>query len=150
MADRPPLQHVACFIDDSEAAARALAQAAAVHELAGGRLSVVHVMADPGFFVSMAAAVGGAPPHDVETQREAARLWLAEEARTIPGAEPVLLEGQPEVAACAWAREHDCDLMVAATHRTGLERALLGSFATYVAHHSPCPVLLVPPAERGR
>lgn len=150
MADTPRYEHIACFVDDSEAATRALAHAAAMRDATGARLSVVHVLADPSFLVSMAAAVGGAPPHDVETEREAALMWLTEQARAVPGAEAVLLEGQPEVAACAWAREHDADLMVAATHRGAVERALLGSFATHVAHHAPCPVLLIPPADTGR
>jgi nucleotide-binding universal stress UspA family protein len=37
--------------------------------------------------------------------------------------------------------------MVAATHRGLVERALLGSFAGYLAHHAPCSVFLVPPEQ---
>jgi len=137
-------EHIACCIDDSEAASRALAHAAALRDLSGGRLSVVHVMAPPAFLVSLAASLGGAPVHDPEIEREAAEMWLAEEARSV-GGEPVLLEGHPASTAVEWAREHGVDVMVAANHRGLVERANLGSFAGYLAHHAPCAVLLVPP-----
>jgi universal stress protein F len=139
--------HIACFIDDSDAASRALAHAAALRGATGARLSVVHVIAPPAFLVSLAAGLGGAPVHDPVLEHEAAEMWLAEEARTIPGAEAVLLEGHPASTACEWARQAGVDIMVAATHRGLVERALLGSFASYVAHHAPCPVFLVPPRQ---
>ena len=139
---------IACCIDESEAAGRALAHAAAMRDLAGGRLRVVHVIAPPAFLVSMAASLGGAPVHDPQLEREAAEMWLGEQAKAA-GAEAVLLEGHPASTACAWAREAGCDLLVAARHRGLMERALLGSFASYLAHHAPCPVLLVPAGGDG-
>jgi nucleotide-binding universal stress UspA family protein len=139
--------HIACFIDDSDAASRALAHASALREATGAKLSVVHVMAPPAFLVSLAASLGGAPVHDPVVEREAAEMWLTEEARTIPGAEAVLLEGHPASTACEWAREAGVDIMTAATHRGLVERALLGSFAGYLAHHAPCPVFLVLPEQ---
>ena len=50
--------HIACFIDESDAARHGLAHATALRELSGARLSVVHVVAAPGFLVSMAASYG--------------------------------------------------------------------------------------------
>lgn len=137
---------IACFIDDSAAAARALAHAAALRDATGAALQVVHVLAPPAFLVSLAAGLGGAPVHDTEVEREAAEMWLAEEARSV-GAEGVLLEGHPASTAAEWARESGADLLVVATHRGLVERTLLGSFAGYVAHHAPCPVFLVPPGQ---
>jgi nucleotide-binding universal stress UspA family protein len=142
-------EHVACFIDESDAAGRALAHAQALRELAGGRLSVVHVVAPPAFLISMAGAVGGAPVPDVALEMEAARLWLTDRAEQIDGAEPVLLEGHPASVACDWAREAGCSVMVAASHRGVVERVFVGSFAGYLAHHAPCAVLLVPPDAPG-
>jgi nucleotide-binding universal stress UspA family protein len=142
-----PFQHIACFIDESEAAKVALTHAAALRDLSGGRLSVVHVLAPPAFLVSMAASVGGAPVHDPVVEQEAAQMWLDEEARSVDG-EPVLLEGHPASTAAEWAREAGVDALVAAAHRGLVERALLGSFAGYLVHHAPCPVLLVPPAPK--
>jgi nucleotide-binding universal stress UspA family protein len=137
--------HIACCIDDSEAAARSLAHGDALRRLSGGRLTVVHALAPPGFMVSMAATIGGAPVHDDEMEREAARMWLSGQAQAV-GAEALMLEGDPAPTVCDWARSAGCDLLVAASHRGLMERVLIGSFAAYLARHAPCPVLLVPPA----
>jgi nucleotide-binding universal stress UspA family protein len=139
-------ERIACFIDDSDAASRALAHASALRDAAGAKLSVVHVLAPPAFLVSLAAGLGGAAVHDPEVEREAAEMWLAEEARSV-GAEAVLLEGHPASTAVEWARKEGADVLVVATHRGLVERALLGSFAGYVAHHAPCPVFLIPPEQ---
>ena len=108
--------HIACFIDDSEAAARALEHAVALRDATGAKLSVIHVLAPPAFLVSLAAGLGGAPVHDTEVEKEAAEMWLAEEARSA-GAEAVLLEGHPASTAVEWARDSDADVLVAASHR---------------------------------
>ena len=65
MAD-PSFSHIACCIDDSGAAARALAHADALRALSGGKLSVLHVLPSPAFLTSLAASLGGAPVHDSE------------------------------------------------------------------------------------
>jgi nucleotide-binding universal stress UspA family protein len=146
MSSRITYEHIACFIDGSDAAARGLAHAVALRALYGGRLSVVHVVASAGFLISIAAGIGGAPVRDAALEQDAARMWLEEQARGLTAAEPVLLEGHPAGVACDWAAEAGCDLLVAATHRGLVERSLLGSFAGHLAHHAPCPVLLVPPS----
>lgn len=147
MTTTPTYRHLAVFIDGSEAAGRALAHAEALRDVTGGRLSIVHVVASPSFLVSLAAGLGGGVVNDPEAEREAARIWLEEQVRDRRGAEAVLLEGHPATAACDWAREAGADLMVAASHRGLVERALLGSFASHIAHHAPCAVLLVPPED---
>ncbi len=139
-------EHIACFIDDSDAARRGLAHAASLRALTGARLSVVHVVASPGYLVSLAASFGGGTLPDADLEREAAAMWLDEQVREIEGAEPVVLEGHPAAAATDWAEENGCDLIVLATHRGLVERSLIGSFAGHVAREAPCPVLLVPPA----
>jgi nucleotide-binding universal stress UspA family protein len=75
---------------------------------------------------------------------EQLRRWLADEAGD-DGVEVEILSGYPPAAACSWAEDHDADLIVAAAHRGFVDRVLLGSFAGFLAHHSPCPVLLVRP-----
>ena len=60
--------------------------------------------------------------------------------------EPVVLFGDPPSAVCDWAETSDCDLLVAAAHREGFVRAILGHFTTHLVRHAPCPVLVV----RGR
>lgn len=143
-----PFTHIACCIDSSDAAATALSHAVALRDLAGGRLTVLHVVAPPPFLVSFAATLGGAPVHDDIAEREAAQMWLDETAANIAGgADPVLLEGSPGETACTWAAENDVDVMVAARHRGAVERMMLGSFANHLTHHAPCPLLLIPPGH---
>ena len=144
-----PLDHIACFIDESDAATRALEHAKALHGLSSGKLSVVHVVPPPSFLISLAGAVGGSAPFDDRPELEAALAWLTNRAGEIEGAGPVLLEGHPASVACDWARETGCSVMVAASHRGLVERVFLGSFAGYLAHHAPCPVMLVPPEAPG-
>ena len=148
MSAAPTYAHVACFVDGSEAGGRALDHASALRALSDGRLSVVHIIATPAFLVSLAAGLGGGVVADPELEREAAETWLTELVRDMPGTEAVLLEGHPAGTACDWAAETGVDVMVAASHRGLVERALLGSFAGHVAHHAPCAVLLVPPGEQ--
>jgi nucleotide-binding universal stress UspA family protein len=144
----PAFDHIACCIDDSEAATRALAHAEALRALSGGRLTVVHVLPSPAFLTTLAASLGGgAGVHDEEIQREAAEMWLEEQVHGRENAEGVLLEGHPAEAAVEWAREAGCDVMVAARHSGLVERVLLGSFAGHLANHAPCPVLLIPPDQ---
>jgi nucleotide-binding universal stress UspA family protein len=143
----PAFSHIACCIDDSDAAARALAHADALRALSGGKLTVLHVLPSPAFLTTLAAGLGGAPPHDSEMEREAAEMWLTEQLHGREGAEGVLLEGHPAEAAVDWARENGCDVMVAARHSGLVERVLLGSFAGHLVNHAPCPVLLIPPDE---
>jgi nucleotide-binding universal stress UspA family protein len=145
----PTFAHIACCIDDSGAATRALAHADALRGLSGGRLTVLHVLPSPAFLMSLATSLGGGTPHDSALEREAAEMWLEEQIHGRENAEAVLLEGNPAEAAVEWARESGCDVLVAAHHSGRVERVFLGSFAKHLVDHSPCPVLLIPPGERA-
>jgi nucleotide-binding universal stress UspA family protein len=127
-----PYAHIACCVEDSEASDLALAEARRLRDLGPGRLSLVHV-ATAGVVFS-----GGpdAPLTDVVAAREASERWLATLAEGVPGAEAVLLDGDPPSAVVAWARDAGADLLVAASHRGLLERILIGSFASHLVRHS--------------
>jgi nucleotide-binding universal stress UspA family protein len=128
--------HIAVCVDDSPGSSAALDEARRLRDAGADRLSLVHV----------AYGTPGAPSPEVERARD----WLDETARTVDGGEPVLLVnlGRAAGAVSSWAWERDIDLLVASAHRGLRERAMLGSFASYLAHHSPCAVLLVrPPRE---
>jgi nucleotide-binding universal stress UspA family protein len=142
-------RHVACAVDDSEPSRAALEEARRVWGGGPGRLSVVHVAEPPAHLVSGVGAMAGITEEDWAGP---ARDWLAGLVAGIPGAEAVLLTGDPTAqAVCDWAAQADVDLLVAAAYRGAINRALVGSFARHVAYHAPCPVLLVGPgAIRGR
>lgn len=145
----PLFPHIACCIDDSAASDRALAEARRLRALGPGRLSLVHVAPWP---LGLHGGAGGWVPEVAELEK-GAREWLAVRAAEVPEAEQVILCGHPAATVCDWAEREHPDLIVVATHRGTLARALLGSFASFLAQHSPCPVLLVrPPAthEEGR
>jgi len=139
-----PYQHIACFIDDSEASRLALVEARRLRSLTPGRLSVVHVSQWPPPSID---GLGVWLPN-ADVLLEEARDWLTTQTAEVPGAEAVLLEGCPPVAACAWAEEAAVDLIVTACQRRPPGLTTLGSFAQHLAHHAPCPVVLVRPTSR--
>lgn len=138
--------HMAVCVDGSDASQVALSETARLAPFAE-KVSIVHALAPPSFTMSLAVGLGGAAPHDPEAERAAAKAWLESEARDIPNASAVLLEGKPAHSVSEWAGDANVDLLVTASHSGELERTLLGSFSGYLAHHAPCPVLLVRPPE---
>lgn len=140
-----PYANIACFLDDSDASRRGLAEAVRLRRMGPGRLSVVHVVSPPPWPVVMGSALGGLMD-DPEALIGAGREWLGAAVADVEGAEPVVLFGHPAEEGVRFLTDTGCDLAVAAAHRGAMARAVLGSFASYMAHHSPCAVLLVPPA----
>jgi len=136
---------IACCVDDSDAAAGALAESARLAGLAGARLAAVHVVESPEKFIGGRTAFMADPEELARGLREDGRRWLADRVGAVPGAEaaePVVLQGDPADEVVAWAEASDCDLLVAAAHRRGLARSILGSFTQAVARNAPCPVLV--------
>ncbi len=140
-----PYAKIACFIDEDPASDAVRAEAVALRALSPGELHLVHVAPTP--WPLYGDLYGIAYP--LEDAVTAARQWIDEQAARIPGAIPTLLEGWAPGAACDFLRRHDIDLAIAAAHRGRVERALLGGFASYIAYHAPCSVLLVHPAPAG-
>lgn len=59
--------------------------------------------------------------------------------------EMVFTEGSPVLDICAFARDHDVDLIITSTHGlTGFKHVLIGSIAEKVVRHAPCSVLVMP------
>jgi nucleotide-binding universal stress UspA family protein len=135
------LEHIACFVDESGAARRGLAEAQRLRgQLHAEQLSVVHLIAPPVYYGVYY------PPRD--TTPPPAPDWLEPLVAEAPGAQSVVIDSfssYPPAEAVRWAGEARADLLVAASHRGVFRRLVLGSFASYLAYHAPCPVLLVPP-----
>jgi len=137
-----PYRTIACCIDGDPAAGQVLTEALALRALSPGPLLAVHVVALPHALV--AGPFAYVEPHSVLRSR--AEEWIAERLADMPDVTPVLLDGYPPRVVCDWAAANGVDLIVAAAHRGLVDRAMLGGFASYLAYHAPCPVLLVRPA----
>ncbi|MGA7274626.1 MAG: universal stress protein [Candidatus Udaeobacter sp.] len=60
-------------------------------------------------------------------------------------------DGSPDLDICAFAKDHDVDLIVTSTHGlTGFQHVLIGSIAEKVVRHALCPVLVVPSHPQTR
>jgi nucleotide-binding universal stress UspA family protein len=139
---------VVCCIEGSEASDAVIDAGTRLVD-GDGTVVLAHVVPPP-------MAVLALPAPDMTAVYAEAEAWLAQRAEaarttfTRAGSEAAvqtaLLEGHPGIAVCDWAAHHGADLIVAASHRGLFDRALLGSFAGYVAYHAPCAVHLVRPA----
>ena len=59
--------------------------------------------------------------------------------------ETAFTDGSPVIDICAFAKDHDVDLIITSTHGfTGFAHVLIGSIAEQVVRHAPCSVLVVP------
>lgn len=103
-----------------------------------------HVSTTPGFGMGLAL-----PVHIQESRVAAEKAltsvlapqWSA--GRTVVQA---VVEGSPKVEIVRYARKHEIDLIVLATHgRSGLAHVIIGSVAESVVRTAPCPVLTVRP-----
>lgn len=134
-----PYRRIACCIDRDSEAEHVLREGARL--AGGGPFEVVHVVSPPRAFATSPFAY--VEPL-VEIASESA-TWLDEMVRDVPGATAVLLDGSPPRELCRWADANAVDLIVASARRSLMERAMLGGFASYIAYHASCSVLLVHP-----
>jgi nucleotide-binding universal stress UspA family protein len=59
--------------------------------------------------------------------------------------ETAFTDGSPAIDICAFAKDHDIDLIITSTHGfTGFTHVLIGSIAEQVVRRAPCSVLVVP------
>ena len=59
--------------------------------------------------------------------------------------ETAFTDESPVIDICAFAKDHDVDLIITSTHGfTGFTHILIGSIAEQVVRHAPCSVLVVP------
>lgn len=57
----------------------------------------------------------------------------------------LILRGSPGLMICQVARQRQCDLIIMGRNQNHqLGSFLMGSTSSYVLHHSPCPVMIVP------
>lgn len=139
------MERIVVGVDGSEAARDALRWAVAEARLRGARLQVVHAWqfpyVGPTPFGGMVINEG-----DLETSAQA-ELDHAVEGVDLTGmaepAELVVVNRTPATALVEAAQ--GADLLVVGTRgRGGFAGLLLGSVSQQVAHHAPCPVVIIP------
>ena len=135
-------------VDGSENAWHALDWAKDEAVLRHCTLRIVCSFEDPVATVGLGTAFGAGSPITVDPEliEDAARMVVEEAGRRVGDEVVVHLVprcDRPAVVLCEESR--DAALLVVGTrgHRT-VGSLLLGSVSNYVAHHSSCPVVIVP------
>lgn len=146
-----PYRHLLVPTDGSELSARAVAQAAALAQAVGARLTLIHVQT--AFPISLVGVGELVDPATVDALIAAARSHSQEvlhEAQAIAAQAGISADSLceehplPHAAIVAAAERLGCDLVVMASHgRRGLQGALLGSETQRVLSHGSLPVLVV-------
>lgn len=83
------------------------------------------------------------------TMEEKARLHLGEHQQALAAdgieCDMLIARGPAGEMIVAAAKERDCDLIVMGSRGLGpVKSFLMGSTSTYVLHHSPCPMMVIP------
>ena len=136
--------------DGSEHAESAGVTAVELAKICGAELRCVSVIETPVLFGSPGASVAADAEfyQTLETELNdlatAAAERLASRAREAGVEASIAIHrGTVVEEIVAEAERWGADVIVAATHgRTGLSRLVLGSMATKIVNHAPCPVLL--------
>jgi nucleotide-binding universal stress UspA family protein len=141
-------KQVVVGIDGSDRARHAAEVAAALARSHGARLHVITVVRPPeGWW----GVVGSPPPADAlaasmeHAQRTVLDLTMGR--LDVTGLEVLSSEeiGDPSSALIDYCSRVGADLLVVGRRGAGMvERIVLGSVADRLAHHSPCPLLIVP------
>lgn len=128
--------------DFSPVSQAAFQVACAIAKANGGHLIVLHVQNMDGAIVTEF----GRPPPDSGERAEARRQLEKVKSSPPMNIERVLNQGDPASQILAVARNAKCDLIVMGTHgHSPLRDLLMGSVATEVFRHAPCPVLTFRP-----
>lgn len=139
-------ERVACCVDLTERSRMVQARAAEVADLAGARLSIVHVtppIATAPSGVIPRRSLGPGTAIDIRVSLDA---WIEELASHDPDAEAELVEGLGVgETLCEWSEAKGISLMVLGAREGGAAKNI-GSTANYMVRHAPCDLLIVRPS----
>jgi nucleotide-binding universal stress UspA family protein len=120
----------------------------------GARMILLHAT-----YLGYIYSIEGTAIYDIPALQKAARKnaerRMRELVRTVNFGrtkfETAFTDGSPVLDICAFAKDHDVELIITSTHGlTGLEHVLIGSVAEHVVRHAPCSVLVVPSHPKTR
>lgn len=154
------MKHILVATDFSETAAAALAHAAKVANLAGAKVTLLHVIfaekisetllgLDAMEYLARAAdeaerGPGGAFDRLRATAREKLAAAIAALPEPRPAIDAIVVEGRPSVEITDFAAKNEVDLIVVGTHgRSRLGQTFLGSVADNLIRQTNIPVTVV-------
>ena len=135
-------------VDFSSCSREGLRYAIAVANEFGAKIILVHAT-----YLGYIYSAEGTALYDIPGLQKAARKTAERKMRELVrsvnfGAvkfETAFTDGSPVIDICAFAKDHDVDLIITSTHGfTGFTHVLIGSIAEQVVRHAPCSVLVVP------
>jgi nucleotide-binding universal stress UspA family protein len=135
-------------VDFSECSQEGLQYAIGFANQFGARVMLLHAT-----YLGYIYSTEGTALYDVRGLQKAARENAERQMRKLVRAakfgrvkyEIAFTEGSPVLDICAFAKEHNVDVMITSTHGlTGFQHVLIGSIAEKVVRHAPCSVLVVP------
>ena len=141
-------------VDFSSCSREGLRYAIAFANEFGAKLILLHTT-----YLGYIYSCEGTAIYDIPALQKAARKAAERKMRDLVrsldfGAvkfETAFTDGSPVVDICAFAKDHDVDLIITSTHGfTGFTHVLIGSIAEQVVRHAPCSVLVVPSHPRVR
>ena len=141
-------------VDFSECSQEGLRYAIGFANQFGARIMLLHATYLGYIYSTEATAL-----YDVRGLQKAARKNAERQMRKLVRAakfgrvkyETAFTEGSPVLGICAFAKEHNVDVIVTSTHGlTGFQHVLIGSIAEKVVRHAPCSVLVVPSHPKVR
>ena len=101
----------------------------------GGRITALHIMEHiPAYVASYL------PGDHAEKRRDHTMDLLKQQLDGHDGVQLAAVNGHAGRAIVDFANEHDCDLIVVASHRPGPGDIILGSTAAWVVRHANCAV----------
>jgi nucleotide-binding universal stress UspA family protein len=135
-------------VDFSSCSREGLRYAIAFASEFGAKIILVHAT-----YLGYVYSVEGTAIYDIPSLQQAARKTAERKMRELIGSvnfgavkfETAFTDGSPVPGICAFAKDHDVDLIITSTHGfTGFTHVLIGSIAEQVVRHAPCSVLVVP------
>jgi nucleotide-binding universal stress UspA family protein len=135
-------------VDFSSCSREGLRYAIAFASEFGAKIILVHAT-----YLGYVYSSEGTAIYDIPGLQKAARKTAERKMRELVRSmnfgpvkfETAFTDGSPVIDICAFAKNHDVDLILTSTHGfTGFTHVLIGSIAEQVVRHAPCSVLVVP------
>jgi nucleotide-binding universal stress UspA family protein len=141
-------QKILCPVDFSATSGHAFVYAAAIAQLFGAELLLLHVIEE----VPLMTAYGGAPAVDLSAEAEKyARTEMARLAASATSGAKIrteIVHGKSHTSILKFAAANNVDLIVIGKHgRSKLDHFLFGSVTERVIRRAACPVMVVPSPE---